>query len=243
MDALTARKMSTVGLNATKPLLPPVHNLGMIYLKEPLSDADEHLHNARLALKNVEEAPKSLGKDATTRLRLELHSAMEKLQEKEQEYFARRYASDDKEVIHGWKKRLTLFLEYVHEITRKQYNDVLELGAQVFSVDISETVFEMADIVTQMNRLCLAENGSRLKDIPLAVLLNGRRKLKSLEEDINVMRETILFDDNADTKSQGLAEKADDMAEVLILVADNMINKNWDVTEIYEQAIDSQLEI
>ncbi|AAK14430.1 unnamed protein product [Ectocarpus sp. 4 AP-2014] len=112
MDPLTARLMSRsglsaagrppahstpmakagIGLNPSKPLLPPVHNLRMIYLKEPFGDAEIHLHDARVALKSVQNG----GPTAP------LYAAMAKLEVAERDYFARRYFDGDKAILKGW---------------------------------------------------------------------------------------------------------------------------------------------
>ncbi|CAN0569055.1 unnamed protein product [Ectocarpus sp. 12 AP-2014] len=81
-----------IGLNPSKPLLPPVHNLRMIYLKEPFGDAEMHLHDARVALESVQNG----GPTAP------LYAAMATLEVAERDYFARRYFGGDKAILKGW---------------------------------------------------------------------------------------------------------------------------------------------
>ncbi|CAN0538948.1 unnamed protein product, partial [Ectocarpus sp. 12 AP-2014] len=81
-----------IGLNPSKPLLPPVHNLRMIYLKEPFGDAEIHLHDARVALESVQNG----GPTAP------LYAAMANLEVAERDYFARRYFGGDKAILKGW---------------------------------------------------------------------------------------------------------------------------------------------
>ncbi|CAN0413311.1 unnamed protein product [Ectocarpus sp. 8 AP-2014] len=112
MDTLTARLMARsglsnagrppahstpmvtagIGLNPSKPLLPPVHNLRMIYLKEPFGDAEIHLHDARVALESVQAGGRSAP----------LYAAMAKLEVAERDYFARRYFGGEKAILKGW---------------------------------------------------------------------------------------------------------------------------------------------
>lgn len=54
VDSLTKRLMSCSGLNPVDPMLPPVHSMRMVTLKEPLTKAEVQLHNARLKLRNLE---------------------------------------------------------------------------------------------------------------------------------------------------------------------------------------------
>jgi hypothetical protein len=73
MDPLTQRFWVRSGLNHAHPLLPPVHNVRVVHLREELTDADIDLHNARVALKKLEAA--GPGGDTS-----ELYTAMWKLQ-------------------------------------------------------------------------------------------------------------------------------------------------------------------
>jgi len=84
-----------IGLNPSNPLLPPVHNLGMIHLKEPLQDAEIYLHDARVELEKVQ-------KGGSTASLAPLYTAMEKLELAERDYFARRYFGGDKAILRGW---------------------------------------------------------------------------------------------------------------------------------------------
>lgn len=114
MDPLTQILWLRSGVNQAHPLLPPVHNLRMINLKEELTKADIDLHEARVALEKFEAA----GPSGDTR---DLYTAMWKLQEREREYFQRRYLHEHKAVVHGWKA----FPKY-----RVDYADVVGWGTQ-----------------------------------------------------------------------------------------------------------------
>lgn len=120
MDSLTARIMSRSGLNPVDPTLPPVHNMRMVYLKEPFGDAEEALHDARVALENLE--------NGTGRAK-DLYMAMIELELKEQDYFATRYFGRNKTVLKGWKGRGKRFqfrrtVENLGKVTRKRFNDM-----------------------------------------------------------------------------------------------------------------------
>ncbi|CAM9767608.1 unnamed protein product [Ectocarpus sp. 12 AP-2014] len=99
MDSLTARVISTSGLSRAYPLLPPVHNIGMIYLKEPFGDAEIFLHEARVALDNFEKNDSSANKQA-------LYDAMAKLEVKEAHYFGTTRLGFNKPMFVGWRKEL-----------------------------------------------------------------------------------------------------------------------------------------
>lgn len=96
MDPLTQRLWLRSGLNHAHPLLPPVHNVRVVHLREELTEADIDLHNARVALEKLEAA--GPGGDTS-----DLYTAMWKLQKREQHYFASRYLRSDKAVLRGWK--------------------------------------------------------------------------------------------------------------------------------------------
>lgn len=99
MDSLTARLMSTSGLSRADPLLPPVHNMRMVYLKEPFGDAEILLHNARVALDNFEKSDTAGNKRA-------LYDAMAKLEVREAHYFGTRRFGFKKPLFVGWRKEL-----------------------------------------------------------------------------------------------------------------------------------------
>lgn len=110
MDSLTKRLLSTSGLDSSRPLLPPVQNMRMVYLKEPFGDAEIALHEARLALEKVNAGgpPEPL------------YRAMAKLEVKEQEYFAKRYFGRNKAVLNGWN------VEWKQEVLVKKINSLLK---------------------------------------------------------------------------------------------------------------------
>lgn len=56
MHPLTKDVWSQIGINPANALLPPMHNLGVIFLREELTEAESDLHAARVALKKLEAA-------------------------------------------------------------------------------------------------------------------------------------------------------------------------------------------
>ncbi|CAM9115678.1 unnamed protein product [Ectocarpus sp. 8 AP-2014] len=109
MDSLTKRLMSRSGLNPVDPTLPPVHNMRMVYLKEEFGDAEEALHEARLALESVQAGG----------LTDPLYAAMAKLEVSERDYFARRYFGSNKAVLKGWNVdwKQRLFKDKITELS------------------------------------------------------------------------------------------------------------------------------
>lgn len=66
MDSLTKKILFDSGLYPGNPLLPRVNNVGMVYIKEPmLKQAEMDLFDARVALRDFEEAIKSTGLTAS----------------------------------------------------------------------------------------------------------------------------------------------------------------------------------
>ena len=160
MDPLAARLMSRIGVGAagrppahstpmikagigldpSNPLLPPVHNLRMIYLKEPLTKAEKDLHAARVALKTLET-------DNTPDKRKILYKAMAKLQGRESQYFATRYIGRDKPVVlKGWN---THFSDKVQELLEEAHQIASTHAGDAQLVDPTEVGFEIADMVKQ----------------------------------------------------------------------------------------------
>lgn len=100
MDPLTKRILSRTGLVHSNLLLPPVHGVGIVYLKEPLEDAEIHLHNARKALYSLEKARQSNeDKKTIDGLEDELKDAMAKLEKREQRHFKDRFGNG---CLAGW---------------------------------------------------------------------------------------------------------------------------------------------
>ena len=241
MDALTARKVSTMGLNANKPLLPPVHNLGIIHLKEPLTHADENLHNARLALKRLEEAQERKEDEPTIhRLKLALHSAMEELQEKEQEYFAQRYVSHNKHVLYGWQNRVTLFLQEVLHMTEEQLRSTRKFRLRpIYSLaatNCMETLVDMSTNVLQINEKFVSRDGSRhAYNVPLHEFKEDIEDLRQIRDEVREYLQNVEnLDENDPLKENSLrlTTAASDTANVLFHVAENMMNKKWDMKEL-----------
>lgn len=98
-DPLTARLMSRIGIHPRNHLLPPVHGVGVVFLKEEFAEGEEDLHNARLALQEFEAQPDDEEKE------IDLFKAMAKLEDREKNYvgyFARTFGKDSKKMIKGW---------------------------------------------------------------------------------------------------------------------------------------------
>lgn len=91
MDSLTAMLMTTSGLSRANSLLPPENNVRMVHLKKPFEKADIALHEARVALKNVED------KTGTAH---QLYTAMAKRQTSET-YFSTRCFGRDGSILKG----------------------------------------------------------------------------------------------------------------------------------------------
>lgn len=93
--------MSRIGMHPNNHLLPPVHNVGVVFLKEEFAEGEEDLHNARLALQEFEKYPGD--EDVEDKL----YEAMAKLEDREKNYvgfFARTFGKDSNKIIKGWRE-------------------------------------------------------------------------------------------------------------------------------------------
>lgn len=100
MDPLTKKILSRAGLVHSNLLLPPVHGVGIVYLQEPLKDAEIHLHSARKALYSLEQAKRSnVDKNEIDGLEDLLKDAMVKLEKSERRHFKDRFGNG---CVSGW---------------------------------------------------------------------------------------------------------------------------------------------
>lgn len=91
MDSHTNRIVSTSGLFHSDHMLPPVRNIGVMYLDDPLTEKEIVLHNAKKALKDLEDSMKQgVGAIESMALQTKLSKALFALRE-EKEYFFERY--------------------------------------------------------------------------------------------------------------------------------------------------------
>lgn len=105
MDSITQRILFESGLYPGNPTLPPVNNVGMVYIKEPmLKQAEMDLFDARVALRDLEEAERE--NKITQDLENKLYATLAALEKKEGEYFTRRYGAGTKgeteQILKGW---------------------------------------------------------------------------------------------------------------------------------------------
>ena len=166
-----------IGLDPSNPLLPPVHNLRMIYLKEPLTPAEKHLHAARVALRELKKTNNPPN-------RTKLYEAMAKLQGSESDVFARRYiARKNQVVLHGWntegkqehfKRKITQLITKAHVHLTEANTHSLHQHA-IDAADEAETACtELEDMNNQWyaggNRINTSINfGTSLQDVNNAV--------------------------------------------------------------------------
>lgn len=119
MDPLTKNLLSRLGRTHGQPKLPPVNNVSFINLQEGLTGAETALHNARVALDQLQAArivvPRNVR--AIRRARRTLHRRMALLEASEQEHFAKHYASNDRTVLQGWR-------EWKEEKLKDELNDL-----------------------------------------------------------------------------------------------------------------------
>lgn len=118
MDPRTKSLFSSIGKTPGHPTLPPVNNIGFINLQEGLTDAERLLHGARLALKDLQDARQAPHPNIRRLRSLRRNRRMGRLQDSEQEYFARHYASNDNTILEGWR-------EYVYEEVSDKINNAV----------------------------------------------------------------------------------------------------------------------
>lgn len=129
MDSITKKILFESGLYPGNPTLPPVNNVGMVYIKEPmLKQAEMDLFDARVALRDFEDVSKSTGLTASI-MELEdapddeeedqkkkresmlaawknLFESLKKLEKAEGQYFVKRYGAgldtSHRRALQGW---------------------------------------------------------------------------------------------------------------------------------------------
>ena len=124
MDPLTKRLMVESGLRPGNPTLPPVQGMRMVYLKEDMTDAEDDLHKARLALQKYE-------KNSSVQNKQNLYTAMRHLQAKEQDYFGSRYIGRKHPgVLKGWhnEEKQALLKKKIQELKTEAGDQVRNIG-------------------------------------------------------------------------------------------------------------------
>ncbi|CAM9286562.1 unnamed protein product [Ectocarpus sp. 13 AM-2016] len=92
VDSLTKRLLLRSGMLNT----PPLFNTGLVYTDEPLKDSEIKLHNAKKALKHLENGLKQhLNQKEVSRRTTAVNKAIRSLRPSEQPYFRRRYIEND----------------------------------------------------------------------------------------------------------------------------------------------------
>lgn len=104
--------LSEIGNIPTLPKLPPVYNLRPVSLKKGLTQAERDLHDARIALRALEDyqklhpEPNPIQQAEIGRRSHTLYTRMRQLEVREAEYFANSYITKQKPaILHGWKNK------------------------------------------------------------------------------------------------------------------------------------------
>ena len=233
MDTLTARLMARsglsnaarpparstpmvkagIGLNPSNPLLPPVHNVRMIYLKEPFGDAEKDLHAARVALKALETT-----NDPATRKAL--YKAMAKLQGKESHYFATKYIGRDKPlVLSGWN---TLFTDKVKELAQSAVRRLLVYQSDALVSPSARESDAITILLSEMNRDRL---DPKKWNLPRARYENDLAKIKTKVATIDAVRQTMTIGSHTRPQSNAINRsfhEAEQCARLAKLLVDNV---------------------
>ena len=223
MDSLTKRLLSTSGLDSSRPLLPPVQNMRMVYLKEPFGDAETALHEARLALEKVNSSGVAANTDP-------LYEAMAKLEVKERDYFARRYFGRNKAVLNGWNNewKQKLFKEkiwrFIVEAERHHKNTNSTEAKQS-----AESSVDVAHLLLKMHKMWYDGTGERLTTRPRKIrvweIMIGD-KIKSLRLDLENSHKPPCDQDCSDSIAQSLRS-----AETCKRLADIVMRGGWELPE------------
>lgn len=147
MDSLTARLMSRSGLSPADPTLPPVQNMRVVNLKEEFGAAEIALHEARVALKNLED---SSGTEAA------LYTAMAKLEVRERDYFATRYFGRNKAVLKGWNvdRKQEIFDSYISVyLSGKMRAKTLQLRRSRMDPSAAVALTAFKDVLAALQRM------------------------------------------------------------------------------------------
>lgn len=233
MDSLTKLSILTSGINAVKPLLPPVHNMGMVYLQEPMTEAEENLHQARKALKELEENDTDENKRA-------LYNAMWDLEEDEAKYVARRYLGHNKSVLRGWRSaqeqyKFSQFIRMWHTILIRSRKDFIDDNYTEDAMRLTDAVIRIFIILKGMDETCYKypDEGESMRLPPT----NTRKsELESRRNDIKALLENVY--DNVTrakydpTGEDDVALNIDHVVEAAgigLEIAEMIVNNRWDI--------------
>lgn len=235
MDSLTKLSIITSGINAAKPLLPPVHNMGMVYLQEPLTEAEENLHQSRKALKQLEENDTDENKRA-------LYYAMRHLEEDEAKYVARRYIGHNKSVLRGWRSdqeqyKFSRFIRTWNTILIGIRKDFMEDDFSEDAMKLTDAVVEIFSILKGMDETCYkySDEGERIMRLPHTNM--RKSELESQRNDIKALLGKVY--DNV-TKAKYDPTREDDtialnidgvleIAGFALEIAETIVNNRWDM--------------
>lgn len=247
MDSLTSRFLSRTGLNPANPTLPPVHNMRMVYLREPLTEAEKDLHIARKAHKALEVGQASLKADPAANVNIQalstdLYDAMFNLEEREQEHFQRRYIVDNRPAIQGWgPRKFTMVMD-------ETFDALLRMNVPTFLDSSDSEDEEEAQYVTNtrqaasemramgsnlktMNDLCYDDVGKRRPILPTRQIgIQHNNLIRSLDRLHGLLKSTREL---ASSRGQegALAQITtwEEVAVVMLQMAESIVNNKWNL--------------
>ncbi|CAM9576979.1 unnamed protein product [Ectocarpus sp. 6 AP-2014] len=221
MDSLTARLTSRSGLNPVDPTLPPVHNVRMVYLKEPYGEAEEALHEARVALTVFETSGNDVDRNT-------LHKAMANLAGKEQDYLANRYFCRDKTVLKGWKEegKQAQFTRAVAELKKGADDRVLKTPPRYrMSLRAARSCANAMDVLFYMNQNSYETDGTtRRTNMP-----RFATRLAAIQKLVDEVREIHQHMKTAGSSLFGEVVASLKDAETALRLAAMITRNEWDL--------------
>ena len=167
MDSLTKRLMSRSGLWHADPMLPPVHNMRMVYTDKPLTDDEIALHDAKKALRDLEDGlEKGLGFYEVQNLEITLNIAMNALNA-QREYFGKRYVHTSKVITNAKFPSSPSATEKANEAARQavERNREAKAAAVKQRQRAAERAKQVEDKITELQKKEKQEPDSARKEI------------------------------------------------------------------------------
>lgn len=238
-NSLTARLMSRSGLNPIDPTLPPVHNMRLITLSADMTPAEKHLHAARKALSQLEEARATKKSFVTIKsMSNNLYIAMDNLAWAEEKYFARSKLGYYKPVLHGWgQRKFTEVIERLHNaiVTAQGTKNMVTVDFNLDAVNAWKRTTAAVTSLKNMNNACYhSRAGTRKSILPIAQL---RLYKTYIEDHAKLLRQflnnTQALPDTDPTKANSLEDinylLDETMKQVVLPMAESIVSDRWDI--------------
>lgn len=216
MDSHTKRIVSTTGLFHADPMLPPVRNMGVVYLDEPLTEKEIVLHDAKKALKDLEDGIKQgLDMIGLLALQTKLKKALYALRG-ERQYFVKRYVVTNKLVMNPGPSLKPSTTEEAADAAEQEHKEAKQRKRQASAAAAEARQKVAAQVLKDEDAAReLEEKADREPDMERQQFLRKRRQVEIDEanERADAAEERIKAVEEAAQAELDAADEASDKAE------------------------------